>query len=123
MLNKKTILIVDDDQDFIEAYTLILEKENYEVKSALDSIEGFNQAKRLNPNLIILDIMMENPDSGFEFAQRLKSEDINIPIILSSSIANASKSLFDTNALNVKTILQKPVDFAYLITQVKKYIK
>lgn len=123
MNNNKTILIVDDDQDFIDAYTLILKKENYTVESAMSSAEGLVKTKKLNPNLIILDIMMENPDSGFEFAQQLRDDDINIPIILSSSIASASQALFDTNSLNVKTILQKPVNFENLLKQVAKYIR
>jgi len=122
-MGSKTILIIDDDQDFIDAYTVVLTKENYIVESALSSAEGLVQTKKLNPNLIILDIMMENPDSGFEFAQHLLDENLNIPIILSSSIASASQSLFDTNSLNVKTILQKPVNFERLIAAIKKYAK
>lgn len=122
-MSSKTILIVDDDQDFIDAYTVVLTKENYIVESALSSAEGLIQTKKLNPNLIILDIMMENPDSGFEFAQQLRDDNLNIPIILSSSIASASQSLFDTNSLNVKTILQKPVNFERLIVAIKKYAK
>ena len=122
MSEMKKILIVDDDKDFIDAYIMILEKEGYDVNSAMTGTEGLKKVKELHPDLIILDVMMESADSGFEFAQNLKNSGIVIPIILSSSIANASASLFDTYALNVKTVLQKPVDIDNFIQAVKKYI-
>lgn len=118
----KNVLIVDDDRDFIDAYTMILEKEGFQVSSAMTGAEGLKKAKDLHPNIIILDVMMESADSGFEFAQNLKSSGINIPIILSSSIANASAALFDTQSLNVKTVMQKPVDIDNFIKMVKKYM-
>ena len=121
-IDKKIILLVDDDQDFIDAYTVVLEKENYEVKSALNSKDGLLSIEKHHPNLIVLDIMMENADSGFEFAQKVKEKGYEIPIILSSSIAKASTALFDIHSLNVKTVLQKPVEFDYLVSSVKKYI-
>lgn len=120
---KKVILLVDDDQDFIDAYTVVLEKEGYEVRSAMSSKEGLEAIKENKPNLIVLDIMMESADSGFEFAQKVKENGYEIPIILSSSIAKASTALFDIHSLNVKTVIQKPVEFDYLLMSVKKYIK
>lgn len=116
------ILLIDDDPDFIIAYKAILENSGYSTYTAINAEEGFEMVKEVTPDLIILDIMMENPDSGFELAQRLKSIDSNIPIILSSSIATASEELFDMDSLNVKTVLQKPVDFQVLLKTVKKYI-
>lgn len=121
MADNKTILLVDDDKDFIDIYTVILEKEGYTIKSALSGSEGLAIAKNEKPDLIILDIMMEDADSGFEFAQDLKDDGIEIPIILSSSIANASSALFNTSELNVRSIVQKPIDREYLISLVKKY--
>lgn len=122
MSEMKKILIVDDDKDFIDAYLMILTKEGYEVSSAMTGSEGLKKVEEIHPDLIILDVMMESADSGFEFAQNLKNKGIVIPIILSSSIANASAALFDTYALNVKTVMQKPVDIDDFIRLVKKYI-
>ncbi len=65
----KVILLVDDDQDFIDAYTVVLEKEGYTVKSAMSSKAGLVALEECHPNLIVLDIMMESADYGFEFAQ------------------------------------------------------
>ncbi|MBN1971611.1 MAG: response regulator [Candidatus Delongbacteria bacterium] len=123
MSDKKMVLLVDDDIDFIESYTLILEKEGFEIKSALSSEEGLKIAKNDSPNLIILDVMMESADSGFEFAEALKEGNFDIPIILSSSIAAASGRNFDLNDLNVRTVLQKPVDIDKFIALCKKYAR
>lgn len=123
MSEKKVVLLVDDDKDFIDSYTLILEKEGFEIKSALSSAEGLKIAKAEPINLIILDVMMESADSGFEFAEELKEGNFDIPIILSSSIAAASGRNFDLNDLNVRTVLQKPVDIDNFVTLCKKYAK
>lgn len=118
----KLVLIIDDDPDFIAVYKTILEKSDYRIASAMSAEEGYSMIEKTNPDLIILDIMMENPDSGFELARKLKNDQITIPIILSSSIATASEELFDMDSLNVKTVLQKPVEFNLLLETVKKYI-
>lgn len=122
MSDKKLVLLVDDDPDFIDAYSLVLEKEGYEISAASSSREGLEKVKGDKPDLIVLDIMMENADSGFEFAKQLKDEGHTVPIILSSSIAKASTALFDIYSLNVKKVLQKPVEFEELISSVKRYI-
>lgn len=123
MSENKVILLVDDDQDFIDSYTLVLAKEGFEVKSALRSDEGLALAKELKPDLIVLDVMMESADSGFDFARNIKEAGLGIPIILSSSIANAAGAIFDLHELNVKVVIQKPVEFKEFVALVKKYSK
>lgn len=122
MSNNRVILVVDDDQDIINIYTMLLEKENYTVVTAFDSKSGFKAVNEYHPDLMILDIMMENPDSGFELAQKLLDNDFQVPIILSSSIAKAASELFDTESLNIKGIVQKTGSFSDLIAMVKKYL-
>ena len=60
-MSKKKILIIDDNEDIIEATKIILEKESYEVFSALTGDEGYKKAQEIKPDLIILDVIMETP--------------------------------------------------------------
>ncbi|HAQ62164.1 TPA: redox-sensing transcriptional repressor Rex [Candidatus Delongbacteria bacterium] len=118
---EKKILVIDDDIDMVKAYTAILKKNDFKVCSSMNSSEGLGMIDKFNPDLIILDIMMENPDSGFLFLNELKERNINVPVILSSSIAKATSNILDVSQLNIKTILQKPVDFDELMVNIKKY--
>jgi redox-sensing transcriptional repressor len=119
---QKTILIIDDDIDIVNSYTIILTANGYKPVYALNTDEGFAMLKKHKPDLIILDIMMEKPDSGFLFLNELKEKNIIIPVILSSSIARATANILDVSQLKIKTILQKPVDLDDLIQNIKKFI-
>jgi redox-sensing transcriptional repressor len=119
---QKTILIIDDDIDIVNAYTVTLSASGYKPVHALNTSDGFVMIKKHKPDLIILDIMMEQPDSGFLFLNELKEKNITIPVILSSSIARATANILDVSQLKIKTILQKPVDLDDLIKNIKKII-
>ncbi|NOR44903.1 MAG: redox-sensing transcriptional repressor Rex [Candidatus Delongbacteria bacterium] len=120
--SEKKILIVDDDIDIINTYKILLEKSGYVVNTAMNSIEGLEKVKKDNPDLVILDIMMEKSDSGFIFLNELKEQNIDVPVILSSSIAKATSNLLDVSQLNIKMIMQKPVDLDELLNLVKKHV-
>lgn len=118
---EKKVLIIDDDIDIINTYSVILKNNNFKVCSAQNTDDGFKLINKHKPDLIVLDIMMEQPDSGFLFLNEMKEKNLNIPVILSSSIAKATANILDVSQLNIKTILQKPVDLDDLIDKIKKY--
>lgn len=120
-MNKK-ILIIDDDVDIITAYGAYFQSQGYQIKTAYNSTKGRIQINEFSPDLIILDVMMEQPDEGFVFAQQLLDEKVNIPVIITSSIAKAGQEIFDIDIPNVKAIIQKPVDLEELSTIVKKIL-
>ena len=66
------ILIVDDDPDVVEACRLFLERERHEVTSAYNRGEGMKAVVDVNPDLLILDVIMELPDDGIAMAQELR---------------------------------------------------
>ena len=125
----KKILIIDDDPDFVEAVTTLLEANGFAVVSASAGEEGFKKAKAEKPDLISLDIMMEHDSKGFDISQRLKADDEtkNIPAIIVSGIKKASNFAFDYETgetlLPVKAILEKPIDPVYFLKTVQHYIK
>lgn len=69
----KTILIIDDEADIREILTYNLKKEGFNVYSAENGLSGIELAKRYNPDLILLDVMMPEMD-GIEVCENLKSD-------------------------------------------------
>ena len=111
MSDVKTVLIVDDDPDLLSTYELVLSAAGYNVLTACDSIEAEAIASAENPDLVLLDVVMEEVDAGIVFAERFAA---TYPIIMLSSIADSSVKVFDIHELPVKAILQKPIQPAAL---------
>jgi len=85
---KKKILLIDDDQDFLMATKLILEKGGYEVFLAEDGKQGFEMAKSVSPDLAIIDMMMETWSEGFNVVSRLRTSETGkqMPLIMLSAV-------------------------------------
>ncbi|HNR35220.1 MAG TPA: response regulator [Candidatus Hydrogenedentes bacterium] len=106
MAECKTILVVDDDPDIRFFCTTVLGGAGYNVITADSGETGLEMARTENPDLIILDIIMERLDSGYRVADALAG---TIPIILLSSILNESDQIFDPKDLPVAAVLSKPI--------------
>ena len=78
------ILVIEDDADMHEAVKLMLEPEGYAVTWCSTGPAGLEQAQRMVPDLILLDIMLSSPSEGFHLAYELRKDDVlrNIPIIM-----------------------------------------
>lgn len=70
-MKQKKILLIDDEQDILEILSYNLEKEGYEVSTAMNGNEGIEKAKNIIPDLILLDVMMPEKD-GIETCQELR---------------------------------------------------
>jgi len=70
-MNRKKILLIDDEQDILEIISYNLEKEGYQVFTAANGNEGIAKAKEILPDLILLDVMMPEKD-GIETCQDLR---------------------------------------------------
>jgi len=115
------ILIVDDDPDIIEAGKLVLEREGYEVEGASNRAEGLARIEESKPDLLILDVMMEEPDDGLNMARELRKTGHTLPIIMLTSV-NAAMGLNidkDEEMVPVDEFLSKPVEPATLIAKVR----
>lgn len=78
---KQTILLVDDDPDILQMISYNVEKEGYTVHCAADGEEGIKLAKKVKPDLVLLDVMMPKMD-GIEVCQIIReNSDIEQPII------------------------------------------
>ena len=127
MANK--ILIVDDDPDFVEAISTLLEARDYEVLSATNGADGFNEAKAKAPDLILLDVMMTHKSEGFDVARKLKEDKAtqDIPVILVTGIRKDMNLPFgfepDSNWLPVSSVLEKPVKPEVLLKAITDALK
>lgn len=119
----KKILIIDDDPDIVESLTLLLESENYRVCSENDPVKGFESAVENKPDLIILDIMMDDPDDGFFFFKKLRKNKINVPVIIYSSVSNALGFDFGKNDLiGAEEFIDKPAEPELLLKIIEKHL-
>src|SRR5690348_3190792 len=90
-MERRTVLVVDDDPVIVKLLQVNFEMEGYEVLTAGDGEEGLDRAQRERPDVIILDVMMPKLD-GLEVARALKAEDgtRDIPVILLSAKAQVT---------------------------------
>jgi CheY-like chemotaxis protein len=118
------ILVVDDDPDILEACKLVLEKEGYVVSTATNRNEGMEKVAGDAPDLIILDVMMEESDDGFVMAQDLRRNGVTLPIMMLTSVAKATGMQFDKDSemVPVDEFQAKPVDPATLIDKVARLL-
>lgn len=123
------ILIVDDDADLTAAISAALENDGYSVVAASSSSAGMEKARAQKPGLIILDVMMETWQDGFEMARELKKDDDlkGTPILMFTSIEDRTGIEFKSTAgdptwLPVDGFLDKPVEPEVLLAEVKKLL-
>lgn len=115
------ILIVDDDPDVVEALNLFLRKDGHDTANAFNREDGMAQVKGYKPDLIVLDVMMEQPDDGIAMAQDLRRSGFKRPIIMLTSVSKATGLQFgqDSDLVPVDDFQEKPVEPATLVKKVK----
>ncbi|PIP21232.1 MAG: response regulator [Candidatus Omnitrophica bacterium CG23_combo_of_CG06-09_8_20_14_all_40_11] len=130
MNDKVKILIIDDDPDIVEAMKVVLESSHYEVSIAKNGEEGIKRTKLDRPNLIILDVMMESMDKGFDVARDLKKDKNykDIPILMLTAIKDRTGLDFKNEAgdeawLPVDDYLDKPLKPNELLEKVELLLK
>ena len=116
MKNAK-IVVVDDDQDIRDSLQAILEGNQFTVATAANKTEGMQTIKDINPDLAILDVMMDTWEDGFEMARELKKdpEFKDMPILMLTGVKEKTGIGFKTAAgdpdwLPVDGFLDKPVE-------------
>ena len=97
-MKKKTILLADDDPDIIFRLSHHLESWGYEVVSVDSREEAERYLENNCPDLAILDLMMEEEDSGFILSYKLKKNCPDVPVIISTAVAAERGISFDINS-------------------------
>ena len=123
------ILIVDDDADFREAITTLLEAKGYKIIVAENGQEGYQKAHAENPNLMLLDVMMTNKTEGFDVAKKIAQDPAtkNIPVIMTTGIRKDMNLPFgfepNEQWLPVRAVIEKLVKPDVLLAEVEKNIR
>lgn len=116
-MEKKKILYVDDDPDQVEQNKLLLESKGYFVLTAFSGKEGWEVYKQNKPDAVVIDLIMEEHDSGFILSYKIKKEahGKRIPVFIVTSAAYLTGFKFGTSTdeerewIKCDAILNKPV--------------
>lgn len=119
------ILVVDDDPDIVEATQLFLTREGHQVEGAYSREDGLRKVDSFHPDLLILDVIMEQPDDGFTMAQELRRAGNKIPILMLTSVESVSGLSFgkDAEMVPVDDFQTKPIEPAKLVEKVNHLLK
>ena len=129
-MNRKKILIIDDDPSFLEICSAILEESDYQVDTASSSKEGLEKLVSERPDLLLLDIMMATMDEGLNFATSIRqSEDLSkIPIMIVSAQPDAEKGYQrsvdkEMDWISADMFMEKPINPQDLLHNVRLLIQ
>ncbi len=127
---EEKILAVDDDPDILDALTMILESQGYQVVTARNGLEGLARIEAEKPDLMILDLLMPKMD-GFALCKELQeprwAKYRNMPILVLTSVreeaARRRYELETGHELEVDDYIEKPFPPDILLERVKKLLK
>lgn len=125
----RTVLLVDDDPDFVAQLQVQLESAGFKVLAADGQQAAETLLTKTHPDLAILDLMMEHADGGFALCHHIKKKDPNIPVILVTSVASETGLEFDAATdeerswVKADAMLAKPVRFEQLQREIERFLK
>lgn len=120
---KFVILVVDDDPDIRYTLQVVLEKNGYKYVEASSCEEGLNVYKQTKPDLLIVDLMMEEVDAGTNFVKELKALGNTAPIYMLSSVGDSLNINTDFSELGLSGVFQKPINNTVLLSILKTKLK
>jgi CheY-like chemotaxis protein len=131
MANK--VLIIDDDDDVVLTMRLPLEAHGYQVFRAANRLEGLQKVKEVEPDIILLDVMMDSMTAGFEVCRTIRNPDPSseyaayreIPIVMISAIHATASLRFasDKAHLPVDDFVEKPIEPGVLLSKICEHIR
>jgi len=124
-----SILVIDDDPEFVEIMKTVLETKQYSVSCAYSSDEGFAKLEEDIPDAILLDIMMGRGAEGFIFARKIRKEPrfAKIPILMLTSMREQTGFDFPGERIHPKFLpvdeyMEKPIDPQVLLDKIEKLL-
>lgn len=129
MSTKKNILVVDDDIDFLDQIALTMKADGYNVTTAQGQEEAEDAMLTAIPDLAILDLMMENTDSGFVLCHHIKKLYPGTPVMILTAVEAETGLDFKARCgeaaswVKADALLQKPVLPEQLRREVKRLLR
>ncbi|MBN1606810.1 MAG: response regulator [Polyangiaceae bacterium] len=106
---KHVVLCIDDDSDIRDSLRVILESSGYVFSEASTAEEGLQVFRTTQPDIVIVDLMMEEVDAGTNFVKEIRLLGAHVPIIMLSSVGDSLSGMIDTSQLGLSGVLQKPI--------------
>lgn len=119
-LSKKSVLVVEDEENLLEALRYNLEREGYQVHTAADGGDGLELARKLNPSLVLLDIMLPTLD-GFEVCRILRRES-EVPILILTAKGEEVDRVVGLE-LGADDYITKPFSIRELVARVRNTLR
>jgi len=126
---KKTVLIVDDDVDFLTQQRLNLEGAGFDVRTAESQAEAEKLLAGFRPDVAVVDLMMEHMDGGFALCHHIRKKDPTIRVILCTAVASETSLAFDAATeeerswVKADALLAKPVRFEQLRREIDRLLR
>ena len=121
------VLLVDDDVDLLEMNTAVMAQEGFDVTVAHNTAEARDQLKDGLPDIMVLDVMMETKNAGFNFAREIHQKHPKLPILMLTGVLEDAGVKFKLQPeeawLPVTTFMEKPVEPDALLAKVKEILK
>ena len=124
----RKVLLVDDDETFVESNRDLLEAYGYSVSTARDGAEAVDVARQVLPEVMVLDVMMRTDTDGLDVARRVREipELSGMRVVLVTGVARALQLPHDLEPderwLPVDRILEKPVEPARLLGEIERVL-
>jgi len=125
--NKKKVLIIDCDRDFVRSVRKVLESKNYEVQVTDTAKGGIRMVKAMSPDLILIDAMLPDKD-GFSVSRELKTNagTYNIPILMLTALDKQFRKPDFVRIMatthKVDEFIPKSIKPEYLLKKIQKYV-
>ncbi|MGI5865240.1 MAG: response regulator transcription factor [Myxococcales bacterium] len=116
---KHVILCVDDDPDILQTLRMVLEKNGYHMVGAASAEEAISKYNEAKPDLLIVDLMMEQVDSGAGLVRKLKEMGNQAPSYMLSSVGDEMNATIDSAELGLSGVFQKPIDPKVLVETIR----
>ena len=117
---KKTVLVVEDDNDLLMIYKEILELNKFEVHTAVNGQEGVEKFKEVKPSLVIMDGDMPVLD-GYEAFNQIKKLDSNANVVIVTGMAEYEKKNQEAIKRGLIKVITKPLGIDQLVDLAQKY--
>jgi CheY-like chemotaxis protein len=125
-----TVMLVDDDPDFLAMNRSVLERQGYRVLTASSPEDAAEAMRRDPPDLVVTDLMMKDLDAGFSLSRTIKegSGTAHIPVIIVTAASSQRgfdfrpRNADDLAAMRADAFLDKPVSPAALLAKVEELL-
>jgi len=118
--DKYVILVADDDEDILDSMRMLLESNGYIMVEVGSAEDGLKVYKEENPDLIIVDLMMEEVDAGTSLVKELLALGNKKPVYMLSSVGDTMITTTDYSELGLAGVFQKPINFRYFLNILKQ---